>query len=264
MIFSEKNDENSYYEVYSIATPSFAPPNTLTIPLLYSIKQKLVKFSSRRVRSTSPKLTDASSYYAPHSIATIANTYGASPLHYAMLFFVPSLLVVSGFSPPSSSVPPTHVPLRQLDHADSICDKCSSSSNPCFLLPGGYWSFTTEADCEINNGGELCVKEACTVDNCTAEACYGAVCTQCVSGFIEPTCESEASYFSDVTISIQDGIVALASPNLHGLLKSGFEGTTSRRDANILTARAFEYFFNDTFSLIYVYPSTVLSNNIAS
>jgi len=72
-----KIDEISYYELYSIATTSFTPPQTLTFFQLHSITTKTCKTQQQTCTEHLPKNCDSlftSSYYTPHSISTSSFT----------------------------------------------------------------------------------------------------------------------------------------------------------------------------------------------
>ena len=75
MIFLRKKiDESSYYELYSIASSSFTPPYTLTIPMIHLISTKTCETHQPIRTEHLPKrrlsFLNTSSYYAPHSTDT--------------------------------------------------------------------------------------------------------------------------------------------------------------------------------------------------
>jgi len=77
IIFSKKIDYSSYYEVYSIATTSFTPPHTLTIPQLYSISTTTCETQQLTRTEHLPKTRaslNESRYFTSHSIDTFSFT----------------------------------------------------------------------------------------------------------------------------------------------------------------------------------------------
>jgi hypothetical protein len=78
-----------------------------------------------------------------------------------------------------------------------------------------------------------------------------------------PNCESESSFYSDVSVQplAGSGIVALASPRLHGLLADGFSGSGDRGQATSYIVQAAMRVLQDRFSLVYVFPASPLSGS---
>ena len=71
-----KKIENSYYKLYSIATPSSTPPYTIKIPLLHPAST--ITYETQQPTRTEhlPKneTFDKNSHYKPYSIATSSFT----------------------------------------------------------------------------------------------------------------------------------------------------------------------------------------------
>ena len=134
--------------------------------------------------------------------------------------------------------------------AASCANFCRDGSNPC------------SSDMR---GGEFCAHQPCTISHCSQCNPQGTICTACDSGWMVTSppsnaCQSEASFFADVSVRLLpgSGVVALASANLAGLLSAGFT-SGSRGQAVAYVAQAATRFLADRFTLIYVYPAAVLS-----
>jgi len=138
---------------------------------------------------------------------------------------------------------------------------CEAENFPC-SLNGGCYSHSTQSSCE-GSGGTFCNRAPCNLVQCATCVPDGSTCATCAPGYVNaPTCETEESFFSDVTAQLLpgSGVVALVSPRLHALLTSGF-ADGSRGTATTYVAQAFLRLYQDVFKLVYVFPHNTLSGS---
>ena len=142
---------------------------------------------------------------------------------------------------------------------------CINKNYPCYATSGGRTSCWTmdESTCS-SNGGEYCTWAECTVSHCSSCAIDGASCRTCEDGYVGGACESEASFFADVSVQLlRGGVVGMASPKLHALLSAGFDGTGNRGAAVLKVAQAFTREYADSFELVVVLPAEALPGGTA-
>ena len=132
----------------------------------------------------------------------------------------------------------------------SCANMCRDGSSPCS---------------PSMSGGEFCRHAACTIAHCSACNPEGSICTTCESGWMvtsppSGSCQSEASFFADVSVQLLpgSGVVAVISANLAGLLTDGFN-SGSRGTAVRYVAQAVTRVLEDRFTLVYVYPAAELT-----
>ena len=162
-----------------------------------------------------------------------------------------------------SSQEPTHLD-RAHGRSLQSCT-CINENYPCYATSGGRTSCWTmdESTCS-SNSGEYCTWAECTVSHCSSCAIDGASCRTCEDGYVGATCESEASFFADVSVQLlRGGVVGMASPKLHALLAAGFDGTGNRGAAVSRVAQAFTREYADSFELVVVLPAEALPGGTA-
>ena len=143
---------------------------------------------------------------------------------------------------------------------------CINENYPCYATYSDQltcWSMD-KAYCEDTLGGEYCERQPCTVSHCSSCTTDGATCNTCEAGYVGASCESEATYFADVSVQLLDGgVVALSSAKLHALLTAGFDGTGDRGAAVETVVHAFTRLHDDSFELVVVYPHSPLSGDVS-
>ena len=169
----------------------------------------------------------------------------------------------------SSQVPSSQETTKFLDRAPGrslqSCT-CLREAFPCYATDNGVLSCWQQSEdyCTNTLGGEYCTWEACTVAHCSSCSVDGTSCYTCEDGYVGATCESEESFFADVSVSLlRGGVVGMVSAKLHALLSAGFEGGSSRAVAVKLVAQAFTREYADLFELVIVLPAESLSGAVS-
>lgn len=160
---------------------------------------------------------------------------------------------------------------------------CSNPTYPCRAWYSATSSLTcwggTQASCAsmcmdgsspcASNmlGGEFCQHQPCTISHCSACNPEGTICNTCEAGWMPTTppsgaCQSEASFFADVSVQLLpgSGVLAVASANLAQLLADGFT-SGSRGSAVSFIGHALTRVLEDHFTLIYVFPAAELTGS---
>lgn len=194
--------------------------------------------------------------------------YGNDNGHKAPQIVHPGLHAMKAHYMPLSNRHSAHMTKADLANSAHNVTKqqctCSGSVEyPCYVN-GGCYSITDEDSC-TGSGGEYCQREECTVANCEMCSVDGTTCEECAEGYMGEACESEDSFFADVSVKLlPGGVVGLASAKLFQELQEGFlgGGGTWRGTAMMHIAQAFTRFFKDEFTFVYVYPHEKLQGSV--